>query len=47
MFFGAEITGIGIFRHLKTLIRKQPLVVFRKLPILGYPLLDGRQSAPV
>lgn len=32
MFFGAEITGIGIFRHLKTLIRKQPLVVFR--PIL-------------
>jgi len=20
---------------------------FRKLPILGYPLLDGRQSAPV
>ena len=27
MFFGAEITGIGIFRHLKTLIRKQPLVL--------------------
>ena len=23
------------------------LVQIRKLPILGYPLLDGRQSAPV
>ena len=22
-------------------------VIVRKLPILGYPLLDGRQSAPV
>ena len=21
--------------------------LYRKLPILGYPLLDGRQSAPV
>ena len=21
--------------------------IIRKLPILGYPLLDGRQSAPV
>lgn len=22
-------------------------IQYRKLPILGYPLLDGRQSAPV
>lgn len=24
-----------------------PMFDIRKLPILGYPLLDGRQSAPV
>ena len=43
----------------KILIRKRALIetvndelkniaqIERKLPILGYPLLDGRQSAPV
>ena len=29
------------------LIMRDENTPFRKLPILGYPLLDGRQSAPV
>ena len=28
-------------------INEKLMMYYRKLPILGYPLLDGRQSAPV
>ena len=28
-------------------MKRQSEITKRKLPILGYPLLDGRQSAPV
>ena len=47
------VSFIGISKEKKELVEnfsgKRPDVSkkFGKLPILGYPLLDGRQSAPV
>ena len=42
VYFLNKITLHGI-----PYIHIQKETVFGKLPILGYPLLDGRQSAPV
>lgn len=56
--WGRKSDEFGTLRHLRlledkpdfqtmTIVFGEPISQIGKLPILGYPLLDGRQSAPV